>query len=307
MTARQIIAVLVLGGVTGCQGIAMIEPPTCAPLGLDKPGLEQMKANAFAIADDSRRASFALDLLPCLGHPDPEIRDGIAYEAFFTLIREQQLDADTLRQLHTGLARMLQAPDDPAGFRQPFAALVLAEVARADRVTPFLDDTGRSDLVDTATQYLARVGDYRGFDAAQGWRHGVAHGADLLMQLALNPGLRREQLLQILDAVAGQVAPTTHFYIYGEPHRLMRPVYFVAQRGLVSEREWLVWFERLAAPAPFENWNEMHGSQAGLARLHNTRAFATALYPYVAVTEDDPRESLHGVRQGVRILIGALP
>ena len=30
------------------------------------------------------------------------------------------------------------------------------------------------------------VRDYRGFDAKQGWRHGVAHGADLLLQLSRN-------------------------------------------------------------------------------------------------------------------------
>lgn len=49
--------------------------------------------------------------------------------------------------------------------------------------------------------------DLRGFDAVQGWRHGVAHGADLLLQLALNPALRRVQAEALLAAIASQVLP----------------------------------------------------------------------------------------------------
>ena len=36
--------------------------------------------------------------------------------------------------------------------------------------------------------------DYRGFVPGAGWRRAVAHGADLLMQLALNPAVERTQL-----------------------------------------------------------------------------------------------------------------
>jgi hypothetical protein len=49
------------------------------------------------------------------------------------------------------------------------------------------------------------VSDYRGFDDKEGWRHGVAHGSDWLMQLALNPALDRGQLDQMLAAIATQV------------------------------------------------------------------------------------------------------
>src|SRR5690606_22331598 len=95
----------------------------------------------------------------------------------------------------------------------------------------------RIALVTTATTYVEGVRDWRGFDETDGWRHGVAHGADLLMQLALNPALEKPQLDPILAAVARQVAPAGHFYIYGEPERLARPVVFALQRGLHDDVE----------------------------------------------------------------------
>ena len=131
----------------------------------------------------------------------------------------------------------------------------------------------------TGADYLVSVRDYRGFDAGQGWRHGVAHGADLLMQLALNPALDRAQLDRILAAVATQVAPAgEHAYTYGEPERLARPVIFVLKRGLHDDVAWSLWLQGVVAPAPMADWSGAFGSQAGLAKRHNTRAFLLALY-----------------------------
>ena len=169
--------------------------------------------------------------------------------------------------------------EDPDGFRAPFAALVLSEVARIDRIAAWMSPKQRNALLVAGADYLVSVRDYRGFDAGQGWRHGVAHGADLLMQLALNPALDRAQLDRILAAVATQVAPAgEHAYTYGEPERLARPVIFVLKRGLHDDVAWSLWLQGVVAPAPMADWSGAFGSQAGLAKRHNTRAFLLALY-----------------------------
>ena len=130
--------------------------------------------------------------------------------------------------------------------------------------------------------------DYRGCDVDAGWRHGVAHGADLLMQLALNPALDDRQRRRLLDAVATQVAPAgEHFYIYGERERLARPVLFVLAAAPVDADAWKSWLQAIAAPAPLASWRDAYGSQAGLARRHNTRAFLLALYSGT-LGSDDP-------------------
>ena len=247
----------------------------CPPPGWSTEDLRALKAGAFVVADDERRQQLALGLTPCLADADPSLRDGIAFEAYSTWLRAGLLNEasrlELLRQLSPAIA---PEQSDAAGFRQPFSALVLAELARADRKSSYLTPAQRQALVEAASTYLESVRDYRGYDPREGWRHGVAHGSDLLMQLALNEALTKPQLDRILQAVRQQVAPPgEHFYIYGESERLARPVLFAAMRGLHSPEEWTAWFEQLASPSPLAGWDQAFQSNAGLARRHNTRAF----------------------------------
>lgn len=252
----------------------------CPPEGWDRAGLEALKAEKFALDDGRRRQRLALGLLDCLGDPDPALRDGLAYEGLSTWLRADALGPATRRTLLQRLQpQIAPGADDPDGFRAPFAALVLSEVARTDRIAAWMTPKQRKALLAAGTDYLVSVRDYRGFDAAQGWRHGVAHGSDLLMQLALNPALDRAQLDSILAAVATQVAPAgDHAYTYGEPERLARPVIFVLKRGLHDDAAWSRWLQDVVAPAPMPDWSGAFSSQAGLAKRHNTRAFLLALY-----------------------------
>lgn len=252
----------------------------CAPLGYEKADLLTLKAGGFKIDDPKQREQFALELLTCLGSPDPEVRDGVAYEAYVAMLRGKQLGNGAIKNLRGELITQLNdAQNDPLGFRRPFAALVLSEVARSDRVDPVFTNAQRAELVAASTRYMRSINDYRGFDEQHGWRHGVAHGADLMMQLVLNPDVSREQLIDIRNAVAAQVVPGgAHFYTYGESGRLARPILFMANREEFSEQEWLDWMQVLAAPAPFFSWSDIWSTQAGLAKLHNTKAFAQAIY-----------------------------
>jgi len=147
-----------------------------------------------------------------------------------------------------------------------------------DRIEPWLGDAQRDQLLQASAKYLRSVDDYRGFDERTGWRHGVAHGADLLLQLSLNPRLDADDLRNILDALASQIAPAgDHFYIYGEGARLALPVVFTAQRKLLSDSDWQTWFSEITSPAPMPSWGDAFASQAGLAKRHNTQAFLNAL------------------------------
>ena len=261
----------------------------CPPDGWQRSDLDALKATGFTVGDADERQALALGLVDCLGDADPTLRDGLVYEGLATWLRSGALDADTRQALLEGLLPLI-APDagDAAGFRAPFAALVLSEVARTDRIAAWMTPEQRESLLDAGAAYLASVDDYRGFDADEGWRHGVAHGADLLMQLALNPALDREQLDRVLAAVATQVAPAgEHAYVYGEPERLARPVIFVLKRGLHDDAAWSAWLQGVVAPAPMADWSGAFASQAGLAKRHNTRAFLLALYSGLQESGDE--------------------
>jgi hypothetical protein len=275
---RPIAAALLLAAAAG-RAVAQpgAGPMSCAPGGLDRAGLMALKESGFTVSDDARRHALALELTACLADPDPTIRDGVAYEALQAWMRGKLLAPGIVEEIRDRLVPWLTA-DEGTGFARPFAALVLAEVARTDRIDPWMRREERTSLVGVATSYLAGVRDYRGFDAQDGWRHGVAHGADLVMQLAYNPNVGREDLQRILGAVESQVAPDGHFYIYGEPGRLAAPVIAVARRGVLTSDEWAVWFARISGPAPLARWGDAFGSQRGLAKRHNTLAFLSFLY-----------------------------
>ena len=261
---------------------------TCPPQAWSLPALQQLKAAQWKLADAPSRDALALALLPCLADANPALRDGIAFEGLSAWLRAKQLSVGTMQQLHRALlAQLADATTDSAGFARPFAALVLSELARADRLQPFLTDPERQALVDAASTYLRGVRDYRGFIPGEGWRHGVAHGADLAMQLALNPALNAAQLDELVLAVQTQIAPAgEHFYIYGEGERLARPIYYAARRGLITPQCWEALVQAVASPAPLPSWDRAFESQVGLARLHNVKAFLLVLSHNVAGSAD---------------------
>ena len=257
-------------------------------LGCDPERIQSMRP-----ASDEHLAA----LVNCLASPDPALRDQFAYTSLAELLRDRRPADEQLVYLAGQLDRLLQQPD-PVGVAHPFAILVLAEVARTDRMEAWMSAEQRQDLVDRASRYLENVSDYRGFDPQVGWRHGVAHGADLAMQLTLNPALGRAQQAQLLRAIGRQVAPA-HAYRFGEPGRLARPVLFIAGSNELEQHEWQAWFEALADPAPLSDWEAAWQDEDGLARRHNLRAFALEVYLNATLSEQPGIQALEPHALGV--------
>ena len=228
-----------------------------------------------------------LALIACLGHPDPEIRDKVAFERLSAAMRSGDLDRATLTDARTQLLQMVGAAD-PQGFQRSFAVLTLAEVARTDRIKPWMTDSDRHALVDAASTYLSSLTDYRAFNDKEGFRHGVAHGADLALQLALNPAIAKPQLDKLLAAIAVQVVPKDPDVAYwaGEPDRLARAVVFIAQRGLHRDEEWKSWFATMIDPKPLAAWQEAFKTEMGIRRRHNARAFLLSVFATASTSED---------------------
>lgn len=280
--------------------VAAQESASCA---VERPADGDLKAFAatyFPAAD-----SAAIDaLIACLGDPNPAVRDDFAFALWTQGLRGKHVKPDGLRHAAERLTAILAAPDDKAGFRSPFAALALSEVARADRVEPFLSEVELHDLAVTGATYLRGVTDYRGFVAGEGWRHGVAHGADLLMQLALHPRLARTDADLLLGAIAAQVAPAgSHAYVYGEARRLARPVLFLAKRADIDDVAWAAWFQALH-PHDAARWKAAYASEAGLAAIHNSSAFGDAIYVAASESQDPQVRRLAPLAAG---LLKALP
>ena len=263
----------------------------CPPAGASRAQLAELRAAKWEVADNAKRQALALGMLDCLADPDPVLRDDVAFESLASWMRAQKLEPATLRSVRTTQLAALKKPD-AAGFAQPFAALVLAEIARTDRVKPYLTDAERAELVQGGTAYLTAVRDYRGYDEQQGWRHGVAHAADMMLQLSLNPALGKRAHQLILSAVAAQLSAAgahspAQFFQYGEGERLMAPVFYLARRSELDAAEWDAWFGALAiSPA-----DRPVTTQAVLARRHNLKSFLMPLYVSLSESKDEAQRA----------------
>lgn len=248
----------------------------CPPEAKTQESLLALKENQWQIANTEQRQQSALNLLDCLASPDPRLRDEIAFEALSFWMRNELLTTDTLQKIRQHLLTQITTPlaQNDAGFVQPFSALVLAEVARVDRRKAFMHEDQRQEMVDQAAHYLRNIRDYRGYDEQQGWRHGLAHAADWMMQLSLNPALKKSQHSLMLAALAQQIRNDQHFYVYGEGERLMTPVFYLGLRSDLTVEEWDNWFSSLLSTS----LDLKKTTQASLARKHNLTAFLSALY-----------------------------
>lgn len=262
--------------------------------------LKNHAASFFPKASDADLDALAA----CLGDPDPAVRDDFAFTLWSEGLRGKYLTPTQTRYTLGLLTKMIAAPDDAAGFRRPFAALTLSEVARADRVEAFLTEAELHALAQTGTTYLRGVRDYRGFTEGEGWRHGVAHGADVMLQLALNPRLSRADADLVLGAVAAQVAPPgSHAYIHGEARRLARPILFLAKRADIDDAAWVAWFQSIH-PDDAARWKAPYANEAGLAAVHNSSAFGDAVYVAASESQDPQVRRLAPLAAG---LLKALP
>ncbi len=271
----------------------------------DRTFFDTLKETDFMPMESVSDNSLSLLLAECLGDPDPVLRDGIAYEGLAALLRQGRVSNAGIRRLFDKCAGFLREKNDASGFLHPFAALCIAEVARTDRIKPHFSDEEHVNITTLATYYLKSITDYRGFDEIEGWRHGVAHSADVLMQLSLNDNISVHLHRQMLTAIATQVSPIEHFYSYGEPARLARPVLFIAMQGTITEDEWTKWFADISKPGPvLGSWNDVFSSQAGLAKRHNLTAFLSALRLNVASSDN---ENVTALMPGLTAAIRELP
>src|SRR5690606_36714053 len=127
---------------------------SCPPAGHDEGSLQALRAEGAAVVDEGGRLALAVELVDCLGYPDPALRDGIAYELLAGWMRAGDFDVEGLRLLRAALYEALDGPEGD-GFARPFAALMLSEVARTDRVVPWMDPAERDAMLDRASAYVA--------------------------------------------------------------------------------------------------------------------------------------------------------
>ncbi|QSX29268.1 DUF2785 domain-containing protein [Shewanella cyperi] len=265
---------------------------SCTDSNWTKPLLLQLARKGFEVADAERDA-LAERLAACLAEADPELRDGIGFTGLSHWLRAGALSEGRIRSLYINLSQDVSSgKNSSSGVYLPFAVLTLSELARVDRVKPYLTDNQRGQLVTLATSHMHGISDYRGFDDAMGWRHQVAHAADLLLQLGLNPALDGVAIQALVNAIDNQISPKGHFYIFGEPERLARPVLYAMLREDIPEAFWREKISIWTKPVHIEGWEPAFSSSKGLAERHNRRAFLGALLLAMSASQNTSLQTL---------------
>ncbi len=211
-----------------------------------------LKQQQFRLAPGQSAAELASEAAQLLGSTDPEIRDGIAYEALSAWIYGAQLlTPPQLEQLRAQLARNavhgLGGARDDSLFLRSFSILALSVLAAEDLQKPFLSQEHYAGLVDLGIQSLTQERDLRGYVPGKGWGHATAHAADLLKFLARNPKLQPVQQQRIVEAVATRLRTAGLVFVWGEDARLAATLASVARRADAEAGNFSRWFEELRA------------------------------------------------------------
>ncbi|QJR79520.1 DUF2785 domain-containing protein [Alteromonas pelagimontana] len=261
----------------------------CFENGITSQRWHQLLVNGFADAPVSL-GTISNQLVNCLSASEPSVRDGIGFTGLSVLLREEKLSRLKREALFQKFIEDIKKNNNnESGVYLPFAVLALSEVLRADRIRPGLDSSQRQHAIDTIDDYINTLQDYRGFDSKIGWRHGIAHSADALLQLALNRATTPEQLKQISHVILTAITPNdaTHMFIYGEPMRLARAMGYVILREEVPVSYWSEQLRQAASPAPLDSWQQTYHSMESLSRQHNIRSFYNELLAFVAYQNNE--------------------
>lgn len=245
--ARRGLSALLVAGLVVCGG-ARTEAQTVH----DRAFWVSLHAKGFSLPAGESALPLALEAAALLGSTDPELRDGIAYEALETWVyRDQRLDAAELNELRTTLTanarRGLGETVSDGLFLRSFSILALAVLAAEDLKKPFLDAKQFDGLVELAIDELGNERDLRGYVPGKGWGHATAHCADLLKFLARSHWLRPEQQSRMVDAIAERLRSAGLVFVWGEDARLAAALTALAARSDADPTAFLAWFKRLGA------------------------------------------------------------
>jgi|GEM_PF-487682 len=250
-----------------------------------------------AIHDD-----LAEQLLPCLGSPNPILRDSYAYSLFTHWLRSNQLSMAKRHDLSSQLTENLQSEEV---LLRSFSALILSEVLRADALDAIHNDEERDQILDQSLAALSEETDFRGLDAELGWVHPVAHLADVLWRYALHPQLSESQSEKLVEAVYQQAVTTEFSYISNEPDRLARVLNVLIRREAFEPEVMIEWLQNFSARHNGEEWSSVFATPEGMTELHNSKNFIRALAGQLEGAEIDQEilDQLHAIRAMLNQLV----
>jgi hypothetical protein len=210
---------------------------------------EEVQRTGAQVPVDADLKDLTAELVAWLGDPSSRRRDELAHPVLATWISEGVYD-DLLVGLadgiSTGLLVGLGSDGDDSVLRRSYSALALSEILARDNFALLVPADDVLRWGDRATSWYVRERDLRGYVQGRGWVHAVAHGADLIGQLARSRHLSSLEQTALLDVVAERLlTPTAHVWRHGEDDRLAYAVMAIVHRGDVGGNVLEPWVRRI--------------------------------------------------------------
>jgi hypothetical protein len=200
----------------------------------------------FVLPPGRDAGDMLVEMNPLLASTDPVLRDDVAFSAAERwILREHRVSPAGLRTLMrlwtSNLDDGLGSAADDRVFKRSFSALSLSLIAAADLSAPFLEAAEVNAFFDRVLDYFQRERDLRGFDAAHGWMHTVAHTSDTLKFLARNPSLSAGGDVRLLAAVRAKLESHDAVFAWGENDRVALALHAALRRPDADTAALTVW------------------------------------------------------------------
>ena len=158
-----------------------------------------------------------------IGHPNPDIRDGLIYTTFYHAFDKDLLSRDQFLRLEQYLQErnLLTSPDT---LTRSFSALLASLLIFFDNCpdSPYFSllENSRASLFNQALTFLINETDTRGYDNELGWIHAIAHGAELVMAISQHQDFSEERLEEVWQIVTQVLGKQESVFSAGEADRL---------------------------------------------------------------------------------------
>lgn len=217
-----------------------------------KKDLLEIKQNNYEINNSNTFNYYALQMLEKIGTVDYELRDDLIYDIYANWI---DMNVFTEKELcnyleiakdNKHLMYNIGLKESDYVFTRTFSALVIALIIQRHLQKNFLSLNIILDTQNIMLKYMTLEKDIRGYIDEKGWAHSVAHGADVLSELAKCNEIKHESISSILDMFKLKICQGKYVYIDGEPDRINAAVKNILDRDLLSEQEIITWLDNFS-------------------------------------------------------------
>ena len=222
-----------------------------------------MKENSYQI--DSQEASELLEkLLLYIGDPDPKIRDGLVYPVLAHLLHDKHLESDKLNNVFQRLLSPVFLRYDMGNeeqnsvLKRSFSVLQLAILLYVHRRDNVLDKDVLLPAIKTILNYVEEETVLEGYDQEVGWKHAVAHSADLLAQIVQLEEASKELLETVWNLCQRKFLNAEYLFVSDEDERMTTALVASLQRNLLTEEFILEWVKRFTEGKPPTTFPEIY-------------------------------------------------